>query len=129
LSFCPARKTLILQDMKKDFYTVTECVRIIMAGHRFSCKFVTYDRVRKKGGKVRAFSEAVWERQGDDPDPKSDAIPAEPATTSDHTTRAPRHRKWRTMNVRLLVDGHPTGQVRKIHPNLLIEFNGKPVLP
>ena len=43
--------------------------------------------------------------------------------------RNPRHRRWYTRNICLLQNGVLTSIIRKIHPPLILEFNGQIVVP
>lgn len=43
--------------------------------------------------------------------------------------RNPNHATHYTRNIRILMDGQPTEAIVKIHPALIIEFNGQPTTP
>ncbi|PHN06942.1 hypothetical protein CRP01_09000 [Flavilitoribacter nigricans DSM 23189 = NBRC 102662] len=102
-------------------------------GRPFSLTFVTYDRKRKCGGRIEDIAEAVLLHR--DPESTTDTFANRPATPHEKKVqqlaelrRDPGHRKWYTRNIRLLVNGHPTGEIRKIHPPLVAIFNQKIVV-
>jgi hypothetical protein len=77
----------------------------------FALKVVTYDRNRKKGGKILVIDKAIVERQSD----KNKQTPGK---------NSPRHYENSTKNIMLI----PSMQIRRIHPRLIIEFNNKQMI-
>jgi hypothetical protein len=75
----------------------------------FSLKVVTLDINRKTGGDILSIPAAIIDRQ------KAKAQKA--------NSRTPRHYENRTRNIKIV----SSGEIRKIHPRLIIEFNNKTV--
>lgn len=122
--------------------TVAECLRIMESHVPFSCLVVTYDRNRKKGGKLLEIPEARLDRKaGPDCHLPTDELPNAPRPMTDYEAKRhaltepadgsknPNHKQWYTRNIRPYAAGHPLTDLVKIHPPLLIEFNGKTVVP
>lgn len=117
--------------------TIKKCLEIMHAGEVFSLRVVSYDRRRKdKTGQVQEYPEAqlVWGDGGNDrAQPKSERQPTDLeralAGYVEVDKRDPRHADWYTRNIRILQQGQPTEMVRKIHPALIIEFNGQTTCP
>lgn len=117
-----------------DQITVRDMLSEMETGEVFSLTFVTYDRKRKRGGRIEDIAQAVLLRH--DPEATNDIFAGRPATPREKKVqqlaelrRSPQHHKWYTRNIRLLVNGHPTGEIRKIHPPLVALFNDKIVVP
>lgn len=111
------------------------------SGATFSCKVVQYDERRKKYGAVLTYPEAqlVWgdggsekarKREGEramtDLEKKLSGVSDEPISDG---SKNPNHAWHYTRNIRELLDGQPTPSIRKIHPPLIIEFNGEITTP
>lgn len=119
--------------------TLAKCLEIMHSGEIFSLKVVGYDRRRKdKTGEVYEYPEAklVWGDGGSDKlrpqgeRPMTDVekmLSAQPV--ADVVKRNPNHAYWYTRNIRLLVNGQPTAIIKKIHPALIIQFNGETTCP
>lgn len=108
------------------------------AGEVFSIKVVTYDRRRRnKCGQVLHIEQAalVWGDGGSERTQKSAGerppTPLESALASMASggERDPNHAHHYTRNIRVYQNGQPTEMIRKIHPPLIIEFNGKTTCP
>jgi hypothetical protein len=84
---------------------------------RFSIKFVTADRIRKTGGEIITVDKAE----------KCVGKKAEKVihATPINTNREPNHKDNQTRNIYI----PDSGQVRKVHTRLIIEFNGLKVIP
>ena len=115
--------------------TLREIMTHVRSGDPFSMKYVTFDRVRKKGGEITEVTEAIGMKVPTDQELK-ESLKREPTQTEARrielarlSARNPNHRKHLTMNYQLLQDGIPTSIIRKFHPALCIEFNGKIVTP
>jgi len=113
--------------------TIRECRKIIDSGETFSYKRVTYDRQKRKGGKVEECLEARkfmkrWTVDGErwTDEEISEAILEE---INPENPKDPRHFDNYTRNIQKLVDGRPIRGIFKLHPPLLIEFNGMKVTP
>jgi hypothetical protein len=123
--------------LRKEMITISEVLEKMQAGAVFSLKVVSYDRRRKaKSGKIVEYPEAalVWGDGGDDRTKKRSAERAPTALERqlsglDEHKRNPNHSGWYTRNIRLYQGGIPTEAVRKIHPPLIIEFNGEKTCP
>jgi len=107
------------------------------SGATFSLKVVQYDKRRKdKRGKVAHYPEAqlVWgdggsdrvkqpkEREMTDLERKLSGF----SETEGDGSKNPNHAWHYTRNIRELLNGEPTPSIKKIHPPLIIEFNGQP---
>lgn len=110
------------------------------SGAVFSLRVVSYDRRRKdKTGQIREYPAAVlvWgdggnirtaKKQGERPlTALEKSMLAAPA--ADSWKRDPNHAAHYTRNIRVVVDGIPTEAIHKIHPPLIIEFNGETTVP
>jgi hypothetical protein len=128
--------------------TVKQCLEIMDSGKPFYCLVVTYDRQRRKGGRIMEMDAQIekkgahdWQLPSREIGTRPEEQPAAAArpmtdyeaklaalSAPDDTSRNPNHKHWYTRNVRVLVNGHPTDIV-KIHPPILWEFNGMQVVP
>ncbi len=84
---------------------------------RFSIKFVTADKNRKTGGEIISVSEAekcVGKKN-------DTVIHSTPVSIN----KKPNHREHDTRNIYI----PSSGQVRKVHTRLIIEFNGQKIIP
>lgn len=106
------------------------------SGAVFSLVVVSYDERRKdKCGRLLEYDEAVlvWGDKTDkpaEPQPlrseraptplERSLLPDTPAPA----TRKPNHAQHYTRNIRILMQGQPTEVIVKIHPALIIQFNG-----
>ena len=108
--------------------TVKAMLAAMETGDPFSVVYVTHDRKRRKGGRIHRIPEAVLLQQ--DPNLAAGTFAHRPATPNERKImelnelrRAPHHQKWYTRNIRLLMNGYPTSEIRKLHPPLVILFN------
>lgn len=104
------------------------------SGAVFSLRVVSYDKRRKdKTGQVREYAEAVLVWGEASPNPSKGGERALTALEKSllsaappvEIERNPNHAAHYTRNIRVLVDGQPTEAIVKIHPALIIEFNGQ----
>lgn len=118
--------------------SIRECLEIMHSGAVFSLTVVTFDKRRKdRCGKLKQYDEAVlvWGDGGSDrTKPKGERLPTalEQSLISAEPTigkRDPNHAWHYTRNIRILSDGQPTEAIVKIHPPLIIEFNGQTTTP
>jgi hypothetical protein len=110
-----------------EVVTVKEILQAMEAGETFSLTVISYNRKEKAGGKLVEYHEARLHKRGE-----ADGTGGRSSTkveTMQETLKNPEHRKWYTRNIQILQDGFPTSIIRKIHPPLIIEFNGKKVVP
>ena len=77
----------------------------------FSMKVVRLDRNRNSGGDLLVIDKAVISRK------KATNPSVTPSKVS------PKHYENSTRNIQLI----PSGEIRSIHPRLIIEFNNKPM--
>ena len=103
--------TITLLDMLKEMET----------GAVFSLTLIRYDRKRKTGGQVVTYDEARLYQ----PAQKSTSSVNAHRMAAIKTSRRPNHGQWFTRNIQLLQDGYPIDMIRKIHPPLVVTFNGK----
>lgn len=137
MSFGPAGHSSTFAGM----YSIRQCLEIMHSGAVFSMKVVSWDeRRRDRCGKVLEYPEAVlvWGNlktsRGPGREKERDLTSLEAALLGagagvDRIRRNPQHALHYTRNIRVLVDGRPTEVVRKAHPILIIEFNGKKTTP
>lgn len=118
---------------------IKQVLEVMHSGAVFSLRVVTYDKRRKeKRGQVLYYPEAqlVWGDGGSDRTAKAgerQPTDLERALTGSQpqseTKRNPNHAWHYTRNIRILQDGKPTEVIVKIHPPLIIEFNGQTTTP
>lgn len=111
----------------------------MQSGASFSLTCVRYDRKRKKGGELLEIAEAEWmnpekeeaeaEERQQRPLTLGEMYRINQAAGAAPEGRAPNHRHWHTRNIRILCDGHPTAEIRKVHPPIFMTFNGRTVVP
>ena len=120
-----------------EVISVKDCLAKMDAGEVFSFKCITYNKQKKSGGKIEESFEARLLVK-DTRIPTAETIANREARNAKRKTKYgtdwmtmknPNHRKHYTRNIEVMFDGHPTGHIIKIHPPLLIEFNGIPVTP
>lgn len=119
--------------------SIAQCLEKMHAGAVFSLRVVSYDRRRKdRTGQVQVYHEAVlvWGDGGKDrtlPQGEREQTLLERsligAAEQPDWKRDPNHATHYTRNIRVLVDGQPTEAIKKIHPALIIEFNGLTTTP
>ncbi len=106
--------------------TVKEILEYLETGAACSMRVIAYDRKRKRGGHIKDIDEAKLLQA------KTRVKNARGATKMEQlkksTKRSARHRKNFTRNLVILQDGFETSLIEKIHPPLIIQFNGKKVL-
>ena len=102
-------------------------------------RVVKFDEQRDKGGEIMEILECkllVKDSPAESVSVEHPTIIEHPMTpdiefghhTSAHEKRNPNHYKHFTRNVRLYSAGQPTSRITKIHPPLIIEFDGQPVI-
>ena len=107
------------------------------SGASFNLRCVTYDKRRKdKTGRILEINEGqlIWGDGGNGRAKKKSerqptALERSMMSTQDAAKRDPKHQVHYTRNIRILMDGQPTESKVKIHPPLIIEFNGQTVTP
>jgi hypothetical protein len=113
--------------------SIKEALAYMESGKIFSCKVVSYNRKSDKGGEIKHYPEALLLRQveetqtNDRPMTTIERLQAKIEMPKLH--KNPNHHIHFTRNIRDVQDGHPTGIIYKIHPPLLLEFNGLTVTP
>lgn len=99
----------------------------------FSCTVVSFDERRpEKSGRLIEIQEAILVQSEKKVDTRSGERPKtalESVLSTDTIRRDPKHRAHYTRNVRELSGGQPTAVITKIHPPLLLRFNGQIVVP
>ena len=113
--------------------SIKQCLEIMHSGAHFSLKVVQYDKRRvEKRGKVLDVpcAELVWGDGGTDKKERMERQPTHLERAlmgpSSIDRRDPNHSAHFTRNIRVVLDGHQTEAIYKIHPALIIEFNGEP---
>ena len=119
----------------KSVITVAQALKTMETGAPFKLAFVKFDRQRKTGGELREIEarlcisdkkKALPVIEGRDMTPRERKLHE---IQNPDTSRNPNHRHWYTRNVEITVNGHPTGEIIKVHPPLFVEFNGMRVVP
>jgi hypothetical protein len=117
--------------------SIKECLQIMHAGAVFSLKVVSYDKRRKdRCGRVLEYDEAqlVWGDGGKDRvrakgEREPTALERSMMAPIVDNSRQPNHAWHYTRNIRLLSQGLHTEAIVKVHPPLIIEFNGQTTTP
>jgi len=119
--------------------SIAKCLETMHSGAVFSLRVVSYDKRRRdRCGIVQEYREAVlvWGDGGKDRTMRKgerDQTPLErsliAAEPQPDWKRDPNHAAHYTRNIRVYVDGQPTELTKKIHPLLIIEFNGQTTTP
>jgi len=107
--------------------TTAEILAYMKSGKTFSMKVCSYDRSRKKGGKVREFPEAILTQAGPIASRPPTSIEKKQAELA-RIRKNPHHRSHYTRNITILANGRKTSIVEKIHPPLILEFNGDSIV-
>lgn len=135
---CPSFSKVTGSGIFARMITIGQCLERMHAGEVFSLKVVSYDRRRRdKSGQVQEYAEGVlvWGDGGSD---RTDRKPERAPTVLERALaggdaeidrRNPNHAHFYTRNIRVLQNGSPTEMIRKIHPPLIIEFNGETTCP
>lgn len=109
-----------------DQISIKDALAFMDTGQIFSCKVVKYNMQKQEGGDVFDVDEAILLKAPQ----KKTSRTMTAAEKTELKKRTPNHRKWFTRNIVLCQNGHPMELFkRKIHPPLMIEFNGKTVVP
>lgn len=117
--------------------SIKEVLDYMHSGKPFvNMKVVTYDKRRKdRSGQILHIPEGVlvWGEGDPKPAPAQGERPMTALETAlsgfervplEEDKRNPNHARWYTRNIRQFVGGQPTESIIKIHPALIIEFNG-----
>lgn len=117
-----------MSNLTDNTITMREVLDWIESGRPFRCTCVAYDRRRHTGGSVIELHEAVMLQRS-----ASRSEAAARGLTRTEKLRArlgknPGHGQWFTRNVQVLQQGQPTAIIKKIHPPLILTFNGKEML-
>lgn len=110
--------------------SVKQCLEALHRGDTVSMVVVTYDKRRPEKCGRRLVIEACQLMWGTTDDEKA-ATPTKKAqaAAAPLLKRNPNHGKHYSRNVRVVVNGLLTEIVHKIHPPLIVEFNGQTVCP
>lgn len=117
--------------------SISKCLEVMHSGAVFSIRVVSYDkRRRNRCGRVLEYPAAmlVWGNGGKGKAKKRSeraltALEKSLLVAPTEIKRDPNHAIHYTRNIRLVVDGLPTEAVQKIHPPLIIQFNGITTTP
>lgn len=97
-----------------------QALKIIDSGELCSLKYVSFDKRRKTGGKLKSFEEARVTNIRKD---WNDKIPS-----GSKKGTAPSHVASSTRNFYLCINGNITSAIRKVHIFLILELNGKKIM-
>ena len=118
-----------------NIITVAQALKQMETGNPFTLAFVKYDRRRRTGGELREIEARLCISDKKKAPPVVEGREMTPRERKLHelkypdNSRNPNHRHWYTRNVEITVNGHPTGEIIKVHPPLFVEFNGMRVVP
>jgi hypothetical protein len=104
-------------QMPKEIISLRDATRHIDSGKPFTCKVVKYNAQRKTGGQIMDV-EGILAK-------KAYSVTDRPVLERKYQN----HHEHYTRNIALTVAGYPTSQIVKIHPPLIIEFEGKELVP
>jgi len=106
--------------------TLKQALAIMESGEVFSIEYVTCDHQKKQGGKKISFKEAkLLQRKKNKPTTSPGIEKTTDSRIKTLKSKSPNHKTWFTRNIRILQSGKETGMIKKIHPPLIIKFNGK----
>ncbi len=135
MSFLNATYTAIFASI---MIAIKDVLAHMHAGKPFSLRAVRYDkRRRERIGQIIEVPEAVlvWGDGGNDrvaqlPEQRQPtALERSYFAAEEAPRKNPNHEANYTRNIRMLVDGQPTESMMKIHPLLIIQFNGQVTTP
>lgn len=106
----------------EEAITIRDMLKEMKTGGTFSATVLSYDRKRRSGGQIKHYPELRLYQEG--LELGRGLTPAERKPRA----RKPRHGHHYTRNVVVMQNGTPTSIIRKIHPPLVMRFNGKTVL-
>ena len=101
-------------------FDIKQVLEIIESRDWFSCKFITANQAKKTGGEVRELKR-VRLMAGEPRNVKSE--PGDPSAHRARQKKAAEHNYHFTRNLQTR-----TGDIIKVHPLLIFEINGIPVL-
>ncbi|MCA0334483.1 MAG: hypothetical protein LCH44_11110 [Bacteroidetes bacterium] len=111
--------------------SIRQMLMELESGKVGSMQFVTYNKTLNTGGKIKVIEEGYLMHKdrelGKQMRREEEAETDLPKT--EIKTRNPKHYMHYTRNIHILKNGVPTGQMIKIHPPLVLIFNGKKVVP
>lgn len=109
-----------------EIISIREMLEDMEMGQPFSMKVVKYNREAGTGGQIMEIQEAFLRRKTMRRNPVE---VTDPNTRTGKQKKAPNHYENYTRNIRLLRNGGPTDSIVKIHPPLVLEYNGKKIVP
>lgn len=95
-------------------------------GQPFTITFVTYDKRRKnKSGKILTLEGILCQKPKEETKVEGRQLTETETKKEDleRLRRNPHHRDHFTRNLQIYVNGHPTAELRKFHPPLVVRFN------
>lgn len=102
---------------------LNDALKIMDNGEVFSIEYVTFDKKRKTGGRIKYYPEAKLLKSAKSTisgSTKSTSIKAKKSTNPNHWDNA-------TRNIKILIDGVETSGNKKLHIFLILKLNGKRV--
>lgn len=104
-----------------DRITFEDALALIDTGKCVSLSYVSFDKKRKTGGKLKVLNEAVVTN------PKSERRnTSQPGTKSSKVS--PNNKENSTRNFYKCINGKPTNSIRKVHVILMLEINGMQIM-
>ncbi len=99
-------------------FDLKQVLGIMGSGNWFTCGFITADQAKQTGGDVITLKKCrLAKRQG------SASNSVRPASAGQRDHKDPLHNYHFTRNLEL-----ENGLMRKVHPLLIVEINGQPVI-
>lgn len=98
--------------------TIKDALNIIDTGKKVSLKYVSFDKKRKTGGKIKFFPELVVTN------PRENLVPSNKKQSTVPSNNVQNH----TRNFYTCIDGRQTSNIRRVHVFLILEIDGKTVM-
>jgi hypothetical protein len=109
-------------ELTDRFISISDMKAYMQSGKPFSMVYITYDFTRGKGGRVKRVAMAVHHYAANKS--STQAPPPSPRDPS-RPSRNPRHYENSTVNIRYQDNGQFV--IRKVHYQLIRQFNGATV--
>jgi len=131
-----------------QFISIKQMLSYMATGDLFSISYVTFDKQRKKGGRIEEFVQArllmpkanrTDTMHGVENDQEASSAVASTkvgrpltaheqnlqiiAQANSDTARKPNHSQHHTRNIQIFQEGKPTSLIRKVHYPLVLTFN------
>jgi hypothetical protein len=112
-----------------NIISISDCLKRLEAGEVATLEIWLYDRNRKKGGGIDTLTCKLLQKAEETVTECRVSSVEQQLSSAKTDKRSPNHGFFYTRNVRIMVDGHPSAVIRKIHPPLIKSFNGIKTVP